>query len=530
MKNRMEVWIVAAFFGLLLAFGWMTYRSYGISTDEPYQIMVGEMNYNYITRADPALLNFRDRYYGPVTELILYTATRNLPNPQMIHTRHLLTFVGFWFAGILFFFLARRLLRSTGWGLLATAILVLSPRIWANSFYNSKDIPLLSAFITAFFTLVMLADAIREPARPRRIAAWVLLHSLATAVAIDHRLPAVILVAFTVILLPLLAIFGQTTWRKALAALSATLLLTASFTILFFPILWHDPLREFAAAFRNMSQFPFEIPVLYRAQFYPPTGLPADYLARWITISTPLAFLFGTAAGVLFLFMKFVQDARTVLRRTPFDAQIGDHLLWYAAAGWAFGPLVAIAVLQSTLYDSWRHAFFVYPAIALLAGLGFQQLAGRLAPLIKAPAWKRALFTAVAALIFFDSIRFLALYPTAGYVYFNTLAGQSGEIYARYDMDYWALSFKQGVDYIAAHDSSPKIKLYGSGNSPDLYIRYLLPEKDAARFVMVDSIEDADYFFTEYRLRNMKYGKFADNRYYNVIVDGNEIMTVFKFK
>ena len=59
------------FFALLLACGLLLYRDYGISWDEPTQLRIGIANYRYVTQQDPALLSLRDRYYGPLFEMLL---------------------------------------------------------------------------------------------------------------------------------------------------------------------------------------------------------------------------------------------------------------------------------------------------------------------------------------------------------------------------------------------------------------------------------------------------------------------------
>lgn len=534
MRPRWLTLLSIAFFALMLAAGLLTYREYGIATDEPAQIEIGRVNYNYVTRGDPALLTFRDRYYGPFTELILYSLTAHLPPAAMIHARHLLIFLEFYVGSVVFFLLARRLLRSSGWGLLATAMLVASPRIWANAFYNSKDIPLLVMFIFAFYTLTLLLDALQNGARKPKLLLLVVLHSLTTAIAIDHRVLAVMLIVLTILLLLALAARRVVSWRKTAAILTGYLVLSAAATILFCPVLWHAPLQEFMAAFRLMSQYPLEIPVLYRAQFYSPQSLPPDYLPRWIAISTPISFLIGSALGSLMVAALPLRGLRAHASRTPAAADGQENLRWYAVAVWAFGPLLILMLLHVTLYDSWRHVFFVYPALVLLSGFGFKTITDRLLPRLGAVArnacLRRAVGLLLVAALFFDPVRFLSRYPTGGYVYFNALAGKPGEILERYDMDYWALSYKQGIDYIAASDPAAQIKIYASLNSAENYIRYLLPEQDAIRFQTVDDIDDADYFITEYRLRNQKYNKYKRDRVYGLTVDGNEIMTVFKFK
>src|SRR5207249_7353013 len=64
-----------------------------------------------------------------------------------------------------------------------------SPRIFAESFINSKDIPFMAATIVAIYTLVQLLD--------RRTLRAALIHALATGILIDIRILGIFMPAMT---------------------------------------------------------------------------------------------------------------------------------------------------------------------------------------------------------------------------------------------------------------------------------------------------------------------------------------------
>jgi hypothetical protein len=81
--------------------------------------------------------------------------------------------------------LARRRFGDWRLGLLGALLLVLSPRLFAEFFYNDKDVVFMAFFVIATNTSVAFV------ARPSwRRAAW---HALACAFAIDARIMGVLL-------------------------------------------------------------------------------------------------------------------------------------------------------------------------------------------------------------------------------------------------------------------------------------------------------------------------------------------------
>ena len=65
--------------------------------------------------------------------------------------RHLVTFLIFFSSTFFFYLLLKNKFKSVFYALLGTSFLIISPRIFANSFYNSKDIIFMSLFIISLF-------------------------------------------------------------------------------------------------------------------------------------------------------------------------------------------------------------------------------------------------------------------------------------------------------------------------------------------------------------------------------------------
>jgi hypothetical protein len=115
----------------------------------------------YILDGDPQLWTYSERYYGTLFETpfaLLERLDAFSSSQQLYFFRHLATWIVF-IGGVFCFWRLCAQRFSTWWlALLGPAMLIVSPRIFAESFYNSKDIPCLAGFIVAIFTLTRFLE------------------------------------------------------------------------------------------------------------------------------------------------------------------------------------------------------------------------------------------------------------------------------------------------------------------------------------------------------------------------------------
>lgn len=505
---------LASFVGFLVL-GLLVYQQYGLAWDEPLQVNIGRTNWNYIKNHNPKFLTFNDRYYGPAYELILLRLTYNADTRQMYLDRHLYNFL-FFFAGVVaFYWLAHRLFNSLWLALLASVCLMLSPRIFADSFYNSKDIPFMVVFIFAMITLVLFLD------RPTWITA--VLHGGVSAFLIAIRVAGIFIPLITIVFLIAKWIF-QPRPRKfigmELLAASIYLLLTFGLTTLFWPILWHDPLGEFVNALNRMSQYPWIGDILYLGNLIKTDQLPWHYIPVWISISTPLLYLGCFGLGVILMVTGLFRQSVNW-----FEGEGRNNLIILVCF---FGPLLAVIILHSILYDAWRQIFFIYPAFLLIAVQGI-----RLGiPILRRWLQPVVLYSFVAILLtvgLLDPVLFMVRNHPYENIYFNRLAGEDMvQIKQRFDLDYWGLAFKQGIDYILATDPSKEIPIYVTDPPGEEYIDNFLPNNQRKRLVIEDSPDQARYFVGNYRYHPEEYS--LNKKIYSVTVDGASILSIFDLR
>ncbi|MCD4813091.1 hypothetical protein K8S19_05310 [bacterium] len=514
MKLSLKTIIPIIYFVFFLMIGISIYKHYGLSWDEPIQKGYGEIIWNYIADHDEQLLTYRDRHYGAFFELVLYASekTFHLTDTQKIyHSRHLITFIYFYISVIFFYLLCLFFLKDWRLALLGCTMLILSPRIFAHAFYNSKDIPFLSSFIIAMFTLVKFAD--------KKTWFWALIHAVTTSICIDIRILGILILPLTFSMMFFNSLFKKEKFSIFIRNHFLTYIVGSFiFTILFQPPLWNDPIKSFVAAFIVMAKFPWGQSVLFDGEIIKATKLPFSYIPIWISITTPLVYLFFFLVGIIDFVVKVIsRKNRAYAEFHPFVLP----LLWF------FVPLLSIIVFRSTVYDAWRQMFFIYPALLLLAILGIRFSYKVFLKLIQSLSFRfiKATSFVFVAIIFSPIIFSMITYHPYQNVYFNKLVGGISGARFNFEMDYWGLSNKQALEYILKHDQSDSIKIYAD-TTPARTNRFLLSPEQQARLSYVKLREEADYIFGGYRTRKNEYH--YKNEFYSVRVKGAKILSVFK--
>ena len=76
------------------------------------------------------------------------------------------------------------------------------------------------------------------------------------------------------------------------------------------------------------------------------------------------------------------------------------------------------------------------------------------------------------------------------HVFFNMLVGGLRGARFRYEMDYWGLSYRRGLEAIVKHDADPAITVFAADPS-GVWNAGALPYPDRQRLVFVDSLDQA---------------------------------------
>ena len=501
------------FFALFLLLGLAVLDDFGISWDESIQRRHGRVTLDYAAEKlgvdgyvplEPSwrLDDYQWANYGMVYQLTANLLERWLgyeDSPYHYYRlRHLLCFGLFWLASIFFYRCLRWRFPRRGWyPLLGTLLLVLSPRIFANAFYNPKDHILLVFYLIASVTLLRFLG--------NRSWGNLLLHAFATGLALNTRLPALIIPLTTVLVLGWGALREPSGRRRNLKQLAAYLPLAVLFMLPFFPYLWEDTLPRLAAAFTEMSAFEWDSYVLLFGDRLSALDLPAYYIPAWILITTPIVYLF-------FLFAGLYASGRNVLGSLHQFRfwRSREELFDFVQLGLALGPILVVIVLGSTLYNGWRHLHFVYPAMVYLMVVGYDWARTRVRGKDEKSGgrWHSALRRAPSILLvagLLVSAMQMVRYHPHQYVYFN--AAIHGEpLNLRFDLDYWGVGFRDAFMRLAEQVPEGEVrsvKCDAVWPCKDNY--HALPPAAKAKLRLEGAWHRADYLATNFIWDNTRY-------------------------
>jgi len=414
----------------------LTYKGYAISNDEGVQHHYGELIIAYYRSgfADRDLFNYQNLYlYGGLFDVIAVGLTKIVPiDPYTL--RHILcamTGIG----GIAAAAATARLVAGARAGLIAALALSLCGAWYGAMFNHTKDIPFAAAMMAATFFLVRLARNLPSP-RMRDVVAFGLLTGAALGVRSLGLLLFVYLALVMIIHLPWREP-GKARLRFAGAAVLKTFPavgLAYFIMIAAWPWAALSPLNPVRGLFA-FSEFHYAIRTVFEGRTYEMGEVPRLYVPGYLLIRLPLITLTGVALAIVpMLALPFAWTPR---RR--------DLALLLAAV---IVPLACQVALHGPAFTGMRHFLFVLPALATLAGIGFNVVLDRLA------AHRRALAACAAAAIcaFFiwDGATLARLHPYENLSY-NALVGGLPGAYRRYDMDYWFNSMPEAIHRLEAY-------------------------------------------------------------------------------
>ncbi len=485
-----------------------TYQDYGICWDEPYQRMPGVLSYDYIFNGSHELFNTFSDNHGAGYELLLviFEKIMGLTDSRDIYLmRHLVTNVLFLVSALSAYVLIVRLFKNRFLASMAFIMLVLAPRLYAHSFFNSKDIP----FMCMITITLTYCQAAFEKNKPKLFLIAGLFAGYATSIRImGVLLGGVILFFMAIDLISTLA--KKENVKKNLLSI---LLFSLGFCLMLYlgwPYLWKHPIQYFFESFSAMSHFMWKGSVLMDGQFIPATKLPWTYFPTWFLISNPEIWLVTGFAGIVWIVIDFFRKPAVFFQNTT-ERNFLIYLINF------FAPIMAVILMHSVIYDDWRHLYFVYPPFVLMAIYFLHKMVQTKYKLIV-----QGICIAEVAL---TSLFMLQNHPFEQ-VYFNYFVSHGKEsLRKNFELEYWGCSFKQGLEYLVTANPTGPI-LVNCENQVLLANNLLiLHPEDRDRIKFTDP-EHADYFITNFRSHPYDYT--GNQVAYSVSVLNSTILCVFK--
>ena len=483
-------WALLAVCALFLLVGALTLDDYGVSQDTGPQRAVGKAALDYLAgngeRAFDQVRSPWDRYFGAAFEaplvLILERIIGLEDSRDVLLGRHLLTHLFFLAGGACCYLLVLRMFGNRALALVAAALFLLHPRLYAHSFFNSKDIPFLTAFMVSLYL-------VHRAFRRDTLGAF-LLCGVGMGLLVNLRIMGIVLFAAVLALRALdLAFAGSAEARGRVLLTGGAFALAAMLTYhASLPVLWTDPFGRFAEMVDALSSRPLHLRNLFRGELLSSTeGPPFDYVPVWVGITSPPATLLLAIAGAAALAWRWLRHPRDILR----DGPLRFGLLL------AIPPVivaVAVVVLETNIHTGWRHLYFLYAPLLLLAIVGLRQLASP-----SRGRWTRiGVYALTGAGVAVTVVSMVRIHPHEG-EYFTVLVDRTTpeRLVARYETDYW--------------DQAPRAVLpgiVGEHPSETLFLRFLrwgreqltiLPPDERRRIVDIRDFVPGERNFQELR-------------------------------
>lgn len=418
-------------------------KDYGQSGDEWLEMEYGRDIYNYFFEGDKQALDYSSKstqyqgmqLYGGLFNYYTEIIHRMMPGIPVQHVKH---FFNSLTGAILMIFtglLAFRLSKKWSVAVIALLFIFFSPRIFGESMNNPKDIPHAMGFMIGIYGLVALLQDY-----PRKLWRNVMILAVGFGITFGQRPAGGMLQGCYIVLFIAVYYYTNNAFKETLLADNKKLLkklvlaLVAALVIGYiiglsaWPYGIESPIAHPLESLKAMTNRDIIIRVLFEGEYWYNNNLPWYYEFKWISISNPLAVI----AGVL-LFLVLVFKA---------IKSYGVFAVVVVLFG-AFFPLLYMIYKESTVYDTWRHVFFVYGFWVVMAALGWDLLTTFISNVKY-----RQLVPIVAILALTPAIAWTVRSHPNQYVYFNELQGGPAGAVGYYDLDYYQNTGKQAADWI----------------------------------------------------------------------------------
>lgn len=489
-KLPLLVIIVSLFFSIFI------FSHFGVPYDEPISMERGEINYNFVVNYDRALYDFDGRFHGAWLEILLFILGEKVLgfenySREMILFRRFFLSTLFFLSSYIIYLISLKINKDKVPALFSQVAYILSPVIFSHAYYNTKDIGFLIFFL---FAMYFILEGVGKRVGYRLI----IIQAVTTGMAIALRQQGVILIAFNIFVLLMAHVKSKDISASAVFSFVKLLFSYLLFSYLTFvfltPFIWEHPFYRFIEVFSVMSRYEiWDNTILYLGKTDHVDLLPWHYLPVWILISTPIFYTVFALIGTISSIFNTTKDVLKKWHKLSNKSITNIILL-----GWLIGPIVIIIILDSIVYNSWRHVFFIYPAFILFFGIGLKNFSKTVLNK-KSPNFSKFFYLAVTSLMMFIFATMVYTHPLQN-LYLNPVATVMKGDRHLFEADYWGISSYEALTYILNNDSrKEKIKI--SGNYNPVYFNEMIltdNQKSRVNFIYRDSTDKDKVFKVDY--------------------------------
>ena len=516
-RRRMPFpWLAAAVCLAFAVVGVAVLDDYGAGIDESAQRRTAIRNADYVMGDRGALPTNHDRFYGLAFEMPLLMAERGLglrDSRDIFLMRHLLIHLFYIAGGFFCGLLVYRMFGSRWVALLAMLLFLLHPRLYAHSFFNSKDIPFAVMYIIGLYLM-------HRAFRRDTVGAFALLGVVA-GLAVNMRPFALLLPAAVLAMRGLDWWFTSNPMQRKRVLVTGGVFAGAVLLAVYVsqPYYWENPLRFFDSV-PILSQHPTVLMQLFQGRVITSDAAPPEYILVWFGITAPPVTLLLGCIGALSVCWRGLRSPRLVLRS-------GELRFLFVALGCFVLPVAVVIALGANIYDGWRQMYFLWGPFCLLAAAGLRWRAGGRGSELPAARLLRGIRGVVVrgkgsasrgasgegnlrrivvygvALAGLGNIIYamVSLHPQQQ-IYFNLLVNRAAdELGQRYDMGYEGPAHRRGIEYLL--ELYPEATLHFPQDTRVLNARKILPAAERERIVQSDAGQP-DFYIASNRRRELR--------------------------
>lgn len=514
------------FMAVIFVIGILTVFSYGSYLDQTSEqrIMIANMKeYMIQLQGEPSAMTEEltaqgvieisldeDRDHGmAVYYPVFWVWQLNQSNPWLGSIIwHIYTFILVFWGMCSLYLLMKEMFQNSNIACFTVLLFFLTPRMFAESHYNNKDVVILSMLFTLFYWAVRLMKGVS--------AKTIFMFALMGALLSNMKIIGMWFFGLLGIYVVIYFVVKKQYTEKLLGQTLVCVGLWAVLYVLMTPALWADPAAFFQYLFGNAIDYDlWHDYVLFNGTMVHKdyTGIPRKYLPVLIVITTPVGILALTVIGFLVAGWELIKSkGRKLLEKEG---------LLFVFAGAVGVPLVYAVLAATPLYNGWRHFYFVYAAMIIGTGYGVFWIIRICRK--KSAVWQKGIYAVEVLYLGVLIAGIIDNYPYE-YSYYNFLAGEN--VVERYELDYWDLSVKQAFEKIL-EDAQDGIQIKVSAlNLPTMWglegNRKVLPVSQRDRLSIEQDWENAEYLIV-----NTTYAVMYSKEQYQQIKENSELVEAF---
>lgn len=407
---------------------------------------------------------------------------------DIFYARHLVNHILFLISLFYFFKLCKKLHFNIYLSSLGVILLYSTPRIFSNSFYNGKDIAFLSIFIILIYYSIKCLKKLNFKNT--------ILFSLFFALSFNLRPVSIYIPLMLTFFIFLDNLIAGSHFKKNLRYFITVYVLSFLIIILIQPLLWTNTLNNFLEIISTFANFErWDHQVFYTGEFYKSYYLPNHYFFVMFFSTTPTLISLMGLLGFLLIFFRLVKRLFKIDQGKKLnEIWRGENEKFILFIFFALIlPIFLFLLLNSVLYNGWRHFYFLYPLFLIQLIFLIKFLINK----FRNSKFKRFMIFFLIIMIFNNIYALIIMHPYQN-SYFNFFFKKGANKY--FEIDYWGLANKSALEKLLQNSSEKDIFYIGVASFTNLNLsKNMLNDKDKKRVNIVGQEYDkANFIFTNF--------------------------------